>query len=138
MVLEKIIHKVNPQQLFLIDALGAVLSALLLGLVLPLVETFIGVPSQVLYYLAAAALCFAVYSFSCYFLFPKNWSVFMRGIAVINLAYCCVTLGFVIFLHQQITLLGLLYFIGEIIIIVTLAILELKTAAHYQNQRSKK
>ena len=54
----------------------------------------------------------------------------MRAIAIANLLYCGLTLGLVIYLHRELTPLGMLYFGSEIVIIVGLAIVELKRAFH--------
>lgn len=52
----------------------------------------------------------------------------MKIIAMANLMYCCLTMGLVIYLHQQLTIIGLIYFILEIIIISILVVIELKAA----------
>jgi hypothetical protein len=121
--------KLNPRKLFLIDCLGALASAFLLGVILVLFEEFIGMPKEVLYYLAIAACVFAVYSFFCYFHFPNNWQPFMKAIVIANLLYCLTTIGLVIFFYSQLTIFGVLYFLGELGIIFGLISLELKTAS---------
>ena len=128
MSLAKLLQNLSPRQLFLVDSLGALVSALLLGVLLVQLESAFGMPKAVLYKLAFTALGFACYSFLCYRLFPANWPLFMRLIAVINLLYCGVTLVLVFYYQEVITRLGYLYFVGEIIIVSLLAILELKTA----------
>lgn len=119
----------GPKKLFLIDCLGALISAFLLGVVLVLFEEFIGMPKEVLYYLALIACIFAVYSFFCYFHFPNNWQPFMKAIAIANLLYCLTTIGLVIYFYSQLTTLGAMYFLGELAIIIALISLELKTAS---------
>ncbi|MEM6771982.1 MAG: hypothetical protein AAF597_15495 [Bacteroidota bacterium] len=116
-----------PRNLFLLDATGALLSALLLGVVLPLLHEAIGIPLNTLYWLAALALVFAVYSFTCYYRAPENWRPYLRFIACVNLLYCCLTAGLV-FLHEENTVFGVLYFVGEIIVVVILALFELRFA----------
>ena len=106
----------NPKRLFLIDFFGAVLSAFLLGIVLVKLESIIGMPSNVLYILAILACGFAVYSFLCYLFVKENWQPFLKIIAIINLSYCLVTMGLVIYFYQEITTLGHIYFILEMII----------------------
>jgi hypothetical protein len=120
----------NPKRLFLIDFFGAVLSAFLLGIVLVKLESIIGMPSNVLYILAILACGFAVYSFLCYLFVKENWQPFLKIIAIINLSYCLVTMGLVIYFYQEITTLGHIYFILEMIVIVSLVSVELKTASN--------
>jgi len=120
---------IHPKKLFLIDSLGAIFSAFLLGVVLVQFERYFGMPRNVLFVLSIAACVFAVYSFTCYLFIKENWSPYLRLIAIVNLLYCCVTIGLVFYFHQQITVLGWLHFVGEIIVIVCLAFVELQTAS---------
>ena len=85
---------------------------------------------MVLYVLAFLASLFFVYSFFCFLHVTEHWRSYMKVIAVANLLYCGLTLGLVIYLHQELTPLGMLYFGSEIVIIVGLAIAELKRASH--------
>jgi hypothetical protein len=63
----------NPKLLFLIDGVGALLSAFLLGVVLASAETTFGMPSKTLYFLATLACLFALYSFWNHVRFNENW-----------------------------------------------------------------
>ncbi len=116
----------NPKQLFLFDSLGAVLTAFMLGVVLARFEPVFGMPPPVLYVLALMACGFAVYSFCCYLFIGKNWRPFLIAIAIVNLMYCCMTLGLIFYLWEKLTVLGIVYFLGEIAVIVVLVIVELK------------
>lgn len=118
----------NPNKLFLADGCGALLSTFLLGVVLVQLQSLIGMPTAVLFYLAAGAAVFTIYSFSCYFSKVKNWRPFLRAIAITNILYCCLTLGLVFYFYEQLTALGIFYFIVEIILVVSLSIFELKVA----------
>ncbi len=129
MSLQKIIHTIAPRKLFLIDSLGALVSALMLGVVLVKLEPIFGVPSKTLYFLAAIACVFSIYSFLGFLGITKKWRPYMTIIATANLLYCCLTIGMVSYLHEQVSILGYLYFIGEILIISILAFIELKVAA---------
>ncbi|MEN8696651.1 MAG: hypothetical protein ABF317_05040 [Bacteroidia bacterium] len=62
----------DPKQLFLVDALGAALSAVLLGVVLVNYEPIFGIPSDSLSLLAAVPYFFAVYDVVCYFALTIN------------------------------------------------------------------
>ncbi len=118
----------SPKNFFLIDGLGAIVSAIMLGVVLVRFEEFFGMPAAVLYGLAGAAAVFAVYSFSCHFFFMEKWQPFLRLIGTVNLLYCGLTLGMVIYWQEPLTAWGIAYFVGEMAIVVTLAITELGTA----------
>ena len=116
----------NPRQLFLIDGLGAMLTAFLTGIVLVYFESFFGMPKSILVPLALVACGFAIYSLTCYFLKPKNWQFYLKNIAIANLLYCCVTAACLVFYYSQLSIFGWLYFIGEILIVVSLAMFELR------------
>ncbi|MCF6348539.1 MAG: hypothetical protein L3J20_09610 [Flavobacteriaceae bacterium] len=81
----------NPKKLFLIDSLGAFITAFLLGVVLTRFEVVFGMPKTVLYYLSLIALIFSIYSICCHFLLEKNWKPYLKGIIIANLTYCLIT-----------------------------------------------
>jgi type III secretory pathway component EscS len=119
----------HPKLLFLIDSCGALLTAFLVGMVLPRFQSLFGMQTETLTYLALIALVFAVYSFACYFFAGKRWRMLMRIIASANLLYCVLTLLLVCLFHKQVTLLGFVYFGGEMVIVAGLAFIELRTAS---------
>lgn len=122
--------RINPKKLFLLDSLGELLSAIMLGVVLPRFKDTFGMPPMVLYVLAFLASLFAIYSFCCFLRVTEQWRSYMKMIAVANLGYCGLTLGLVIYLHQELTPLGMLYFGCEIVIIIGLATVELRKASY--------
>lgn len=117
----------SPKKTFLLDAIGAVLSTLLLGVVLVHFESYIGMPLNVLYPLAAVAGVFAVYSFSCYFFLKTNWKPYMRNIAIANSIYCLASIILVIIHFDLLTTLGIIYFISEFLILILIILTEFKT-----------
>lgn len=119
----------NSKNLFLIDCLGALLTAFLIGIVLRIFEEAFGMPSKFLDIFSVLACIFAVYSMSCYFFVGKNWRTYLKIIAVANLMYCLLTAVLVMLLYQQITILGIIYFIGEILIILGLVYVELSVSS---------
>ena len=121
--------KLSLKSLFLIDGLGALVSAISLGVVLVQLESWVGMPPPVLYPLAGIAGLFALYSLSCFFFLKGNRSPFLKGIAIANLLYCGLTLGAMIFHAEHLRPLGWTYFAGELVIVVGLAVLELKMAS---------
>lgn len=113
--------------LFQIDGIGALVTATLLSQVLARWVSAFGMPKEILYVLAGIAGCFALYSLSCYFWLKGNWVPYLKGIAVANTIYCLITLTLVIYLNKSLTWLGIAYFTGEIIIVMALVRLEIKT-----------
>ena len=118
----------TPKQLLLIDAVGAILSAFLLGVVLVKLESIFGIPRNTLYVLAIFPCFFVIYDLLCFFWAKQKAAAFLKGIAYANIVYCCLSIGFVFYHAQSITIWGGLYILGEVLIVIFLAILELKTA----------
>ena len=117
-----------PKKVFLIDGIGAIISAFMLGFVFVKIQHYIGIPKNILYFLAIIPCFLALYSFGCYYFFPKKWNLYLKIIAVLNLLYCFLTTSLLIILIEKTTFLGVAYFIIEIVILVTLIIFELKIA----------
>lgn len=96
----------QPRRIFLVDGLGACLTAiLLLGVLVPLEYVF-GMPAKVLYVLGAIAGVLAVYSLVCYRLAGQRWRPLLRAVSLANLLYCCLTLGLVIALWASLSVWG--------------------------------
>ncbi len=129
MNLPQIINTISPRKLLLVDSIGALVSAFFLGIVLVKWQTFIGMPTTILYGLALIACIFAVYSFVSYKYLAGDSKPYLKIIAIANLLYGCLTMGLVIYFYPQLSKLGILYFVGELLIIISLVIVELKTAA---------
>lgn len=114
----------NPKKLFLIDGFGAILSAFLLGIVLVKLEVLFGIPPSTLYILAAIPLLYVAYDFYSYIKTSQKAGLLLKGIAVLNLIYCCISLGLAFYHSTTITNLGWVYIVIEILVILLLAILE--------------
>jgi len=119
----------NSKRLFLIDGLGAFLTAFFLVAILGRFEDNFGMPRSVVYFLSLVACMYAIYSFSCYFFIRRKWQAYLKAIAIANIFYCCLTIGLVIYFYQNITILGLIYFSIEVVLIFALILIELKAAS---------
>ncbi|WP_462248677.1 hypothetical protein [Ekhidna sp.] len=118
----------TTKNLFLIDGIGAAVSALFLGIVLTTLNDYIGMPLDVLYILAGLATLFATYSISCYFISPSNSCFYLKIIAYVNISYCMLTCILAYLHYKSLMTLGWIYFVGEVLIIITIVRLELKEA----------
>ncbi|MFT5777318.1 MAG: putative flippase GtrA [Crocinitomicaceae bacterium] len=136
---QKTIEKIesNPKKLFLIDGFGAILSAFLLGFVLVKLEKLVGIPTSTLYFLAALPICFALYDFYCYQKESDKLGQFLKAIALLNLVYCCLSIGIAFYHFGTLTNLGWTYILIEVLIVITLAILELKVAKTWTRNYNK-
>ncbi|BBM83753.1 hypothetical protein UABAM_02107 [Candidatus Uabimicrobium amorphum] len=112
---------IQRKNIFLIDGLGALLSAALLGIVLPLFH--VGIPTTTLYLLALIAFVFSLYSLRCHFVKSQR-NLWLKLIMTANLLYCALTLFLVVYHWSTMTYIGAIYFLGEISIIVILVWIE--------------
>jgi hypothetical protein len=119
----------NPRRAFLMDGLGAVVSALALGIGLPAIHPLIGMPREVLLVLAAIPVVFALYSLGCAARLPRSWPKWLRGIAVMNGGYALLSMAMLATHAATIQPLGWAYFLGEIALLGIMAPLEWKIAS---------
>jgi hypothetical protein len=119
----------QPRTLFLIDGVGAFTTAFCLAVVLRTYEAYFGVPEPVLVGLSFMAILFGICSMACYFLAKKkNWKRYLQTIGTANLVYCGLTASVVVCLYDELKMLGVIYFLVEIVIIASLAVLEWKVS----------
>jgi len=114
------------KQLFLIDGLGALLSAFFLGVILVQFHTDIGMPTKTLKALAIPAIIFSIYSLYCYFRIKENWKPYMKIIALLNMLYCIITAALVVGEFKQLSTLGITYFSVEMVIVGIVVYLEIQ------------
>lgn len=125
---------IDPRKLFLLDALGALVSAFMLGIVLVRFEAMFGVPKKALYVLAFIPCVFMLYDLVSYFYGQSKWRTLLKVIAIGNICYCMLSLG-IAFLHRDsLPILGWMYILIEVAIIIYIAQIEYKSS----NQRISK
>lgn len=84
------------KNIFVIDGLGALLSAMFLSFVMPAIPSYIGMPAGGLRALACLALLLALYSLSCYRFANPSQPRWLRIATRCNLIYCALTAGLVV------------------------------------------
>ena len=118
----------NPKKLFLLDGIGAIVSAFFLGVVLVQWESLFGIPVPTLYFLAGIPILFALYDLYAYQKEPHQLAPFLTGIAIMNVGYCCLSLGLAFYHRAVVTAWGWGYIIAEVAIILVLVVIELGTS----------
>ena len=114
----------DPKKLFLVDGLGALLSAFLLGFILVSFKDDVGMPSGTLYLLAAFPIALAIFDFYCYRKENTTTGIFLKIIALLNVQYCILSLGLALYHRETLTSLGWIYISIEILIILLLSAIE--------------
>jgi hypothetical protein len=95
-----------------------------LGLGLPLLREWIGMPTPVLWALAGIALLFAGNAALAYH-FAGQWAGrWLAWVMIGNLAYCLLTTSLVVLHLEELRPLGVAYFVGEILVILGLVLYE--------------
>jgi hypothetical protein len=118
--------EINPNRVFLVDAIGALLTTFFLFGILAQFESFFGMPSKTLYLLSGIAFCLFIYSITCHLLIAENWKPYLKIIIICNIIYGLLSIGFVNIHFEKITEFGIAYFVAEIIIIGIIVFLEYK------------
>lgn len=118
----------KPKTLFLIDGLGAMLTAFILYFLLRNYNEYFGIPIILLTCLSVLAVCFSLYSIACSFFLKGTWFPFIIAISICNLLYCILTIVLVAVYRATITIAGTTYFFVEIVIICALVYIEYNVA----------
>lgn len=114
--------------MFLIDGIGALGSAIILGLVLGRFEQLFGMPEDALMMLAAMAVGFSLYDVIAYLAPGRHTRVLLRGISLLNVGYWGVSVALLVWHANQMTNLGWFYVLGESLIVLFLARTEWKAS----------
>lgn len=118
------------KRLFLIDVAGAAISAVMLGVILVKFQEYFGIPISTLYFLAFIPILFVLYDIYAFYQDEAQARVLMKGIALLNIMYCILSLGFAFFHSGTLTGLGWIYVIVEVMIILLIARVEWRTATN--------
>lgn len=118
------IETLTAKRLLLVDGIGALISALFIGLVwLPNAE-ITGLPAALLWWLAALPIAFCVLDFSNGL--RGKYRFGLRLIAPLNLAYCAFSGLALSYYWWDISIWVKLYFSGEIGLVLILSYVELR------------
>lgn len=118
----------EPKSIFMIDGVGALMTAFFLYVVLRNVNDYVGMPITILTYLSMIAICLSIYSITCYLVVRQNFSPYIWGIIIANSLYCILTTWLVMTYYSFLIVLGVFYFAIELFIITMLIIIELRLA----------
>ena len=108
---------INEHTIFVWDGIGAVLSALTLGLVLPTFQAWIGMPVRILHQLAYFACVYALYDFCCVRWSNKKNPKWLCIVVIANISHTLLTIFYLLSYINQITFIGMMYFMIEILIV---------------------
>lgn len=127
----------KQKSLFLVDSLGAFVTAAFLFVIVHHFNEYFGMPGKETAWLSAIAVAFSCYSAACYLFLKAVPTPFFRFIGIANLAYCALTIGLLVKYHASLTIIGIAYFLMEILIICALSYVELNVATRIKNKELK-
>ncbi len=136
-MIEKLIKYFIEKQktLFLIDSVGAFMTAFSLFVVMQQFNEYFGMPKNELTYLSVIAICLCIYSVTCFLFIKGDFTPFIRFIGVANLIYCALIIGLLIKYYPLLTIIGTIYFLSEIVIICILSYIELNVAKRNKEKK---
>ena len=123
----------SSKRLFLIDAVGALFSSIMLGLVLTRFQNIFGIPVSILKILAIIPIGFIVFDIFSFYAHHSRTSIDLKTIAMLNCLYCLLSLILTFTHRDQILVMGWLYILSEIIIVLYLARIEYRAALKLKN-----
>ncbi|MBA4259980.1 MAG: hypothetical protein C0446_12510 [Chitinophaga sp.] len=118
----------NPKAIFLFDSIGAFISAICLLIISRYYSDYFGINHSTFQLLAILPIVFCIYSACCFLFVKRSYKPFILIIAIANFLYCLITLVFISYFFTAISILGLSYFILEIIVIAYIVYLEFTVA----------
>ena len=118
--------KFTERTMFICDGIGALLSALMLGIVLPEFQSLVGLPTSILHLLAGLASLYAVYDFCCLRWVDHRNPRWLSGVIVANLSHLVLTLRYLWVYRSDIQIFGVAYFVGELLVILVIVIYQVK------------
>ena len=114
----------KPQNVFLIDAVGAAMSAISTGILLPQFDQWTGIPHSVSFPLSVLGVLYAVFSASCFLFLKQMISSMLAAIIVANSIYFAIAL-FLGLALDEITLWGRLFLFAEALILFGMIFFEM-------------
>ena len=117
----------NHLNIFLLDAIGAFISIILLLFLIKPHEIVFGLSQPVAINLVIPISVLLLFSTSCFFLKPQNWKLFMKFVVLGNIAYCLFTSVIILLNFKELTIWGELYFLSEILVIFFIVGIEIAT-----------
>ena len=127
--------KINARTILLCDGLGASLSAVMLGIILPAFKPLVGLPISLLHLLATLALLYAAYDFCCLRWADHGHPQWLSAIILANLSHVILTLIYLWVYRREIQTFGVVYFIGEIFVVLVIVVYQVKIVKRLRRLR---
>ncbi len=117
----------NPRQVFVLDFIGACVTAFITGYVLVKFEFEFGMPRLLVIPMALMASLMAVYSLLCSLFIKKRFGPFLLIIAFFNFLFCAISWWLVYSFSYLITPLGYAHYVLESAVVFLVIYIEIKT-----------
>jgi hypothetical protein len=117
------------------DASGALLSSFIFSFILIPFQEYLGMPTKSIFILSLIAFGLFFYSYSCYKLVSTGFKWYIKLLIRLNSLYVLFSVASVIYYFNQLTILGISYFLIEITFISALLYLEILVFLHLKKSR---
>lgn len=117
-----------PRRMFVLDGLGAAVSAVALGLVLPRFSELVGAAPSALRFLAVIPVGIAAFDLACALARPTAWRAALRLVACANLVYPWISAAALWRDELRLLPLGHVYFGVEFAVVAALGAFQLHLA----------
>ncbi len=121
----------SVKKLLILDAVGALISAFMLGVVLVRFQSVFGIPISALKILSSIPVGFMLYDLLALLSNSELQPRRLMTIGTLNILYCILSLTMAIWHRGSLSIYGWGYIIIEVIIVVALAVYELKVGRKF-------
>lgn len=119
----------NPKQLFLLDAMGGLASAIAPLIVLWEFESLIGLPHELLIAMALTGILYGTYSLLCALRIQTRWTFFLKILVGANATYLFSLMVYTVVHFSSLTPLGLTYLLIDHLVLISVIAVELSALA---------
>ena len=119
------------KKLLIFDAVGALVSAFMLGVVLVRFQSLFGIPLSALKVLASIPVGFMLYDSLALLSNSERQPSRLMTIGTLNILYCVLSLIMALWHRGSLTIYGWGYIIIEVIIVVALSLYEIKVGRKF-------
>ena len=119
------LSSLEAKDIFLLDGSGAVISAILTGIIMPIFYAHIGLPIWLMHSLAIIPILYAIFSISCYLLVKEYKPWMFKAIITANLLYCIITFALIVG-YRGLSVLGKTVLFLEILTVIGVVLLEFR------------
>ena len=119
----------NPKQLFLLDSMGGLASAVVPLLILGIFDSHFRLARELLIAMSLTGFVFGSYSFLCALKIQSRWMFFLKILVLANSTYLFSIMAYTAVYFSSLSQLGLAYLLIDHLVLISVIALELAVIA---------